>query len=66
MMVETHILKPYKQSVENTYELMKNMIKITKAQGDKITELLKKAIRNLQAKKRYALNWEIDTVKRST
>ncbi len=66
MMVETHMLKPYKQRVEGTYELMKSMIEITEDQGDKITALRKKANNNIQFKKTYALNWEIDTTKTST
>jgi len=39
VMVETHMLKPYKQRVEGTYELMKSMIRITEEQGDKISKL---------------------------
>lgn len=63
MMVETHMLKPYKQRVEGTYELMKSMIEITEEEGDKITDLRKKAISNIPLKKTYTLNWEIDTTK---
>ncbi|MCH9659590.1 MAG: M14 family metallopeptidase, partial [Bacteroidetes bacterium] len=37
MMVETHMLKPYKQRVEGTYELMKNMIAITDRDADVIS-----------------------------
>ena len=66
MMVETHMLKPYKQRVEGTYELMKSMIEITETQGDKITELRKNAIANFQAKKTYGLNWKKDTSRTST
>jgi len=66
MMVETHMLKPYKQRVEGTYELMKSMIEITEEQGDKITELRKNATNNLLSQKKYPLNWKIDTTKSST
>ncbi|WOD45336.1 M14 family metallopeptidase [Hwangdonia lutea] len=65
MMVETHMLKPYKQRVEGTYELMKSMIEITEEQGNKITELRKNA-NHIQSKKTYPINWEIDTTKTST
>ncbi|WP_418603118.1 M14 family metallopeptidase [Hwangdonia sp.] len=65
MMVETHMLKPYKQRVEGTYELMKSMIEITEEQGDKIATLRKKA-NHTQSKKTYTLNWEIDTTKSTT
>jgi hypothetical protein len=66
MMVETHMLKPYKQRVYGTYELMKSMIEITEEQGDKITELRKKANSNMLSKNTYFLNWQIDTTKTST
>lgn len=66
MMVETHMLKPYKQRVIGTYELMKSMIEITEENGGKITELRKNAIKTIQSKKTYPLNWKVDTTKAST
>jgi len=36
MMVETHMLKPYRPRVIGTYELMKSMIEITEKDGEKI------------------------------
>ena len=66
MMVETHMLKPYKQRVEGTYELMKSMIEITEKQGDKITKLRKNATKNFQSQKTYTLDWKVDTTKTST
>ncbi|SDI14958.1 M14 family metallopeptidase [Winogradskyella thalassocola] len=66
MMIETHMLKPYKQRVEGTYELMKSIIEITEEQGKKITQL-----RNAQAKlwtagDTYPLTWAVDTSLTST
>ncbi|PWI31412.1 hypothetical protein DI383_01725 [Flavobacteriaceae bacterium LYZ1037] len=66
MMVETHMLKPYKQRVEGTYELMISMIEITEEQGDIITELRKKAFQEFQTKKTYVLDWEVDNTKFTT
>ncbi|HLV40430.1 M14 family metallopeptidase [Xanthomarina sp.] len=63
MMVETHMLKPYKQRVEGTYELMLSMIEITEEQGEKISELRRNAFKEFQLKKIYPLDWEIDTTK---
>jgi hypothetical protein len=65
MMVETHMLKPYKERVEGTYELMKSMIEITEEQGERITQ-----IRNNQSKiwkqgSSYPLSWVIDTTQSS-
>ena len=39
MMVETHMLKPYKQRVEGTYELMKSFIAITDADAENIKNI---------------------------
>ncbi|WP_298896594.1 M14 family metallopeptidase [uncultured Psychroserpens sp.] len=66
MMVETHMLKPYKQRVEGTYELMKSIIEITEAEGETITELRRNALSELLAKKTYPLQWTIDTTQSST
>ena len=66
LMVETHMLKPYKQRVDGTYELMKSMIEITEEQGDKISELRNKAFTDFQSKKTYPLVWTIDTTKTTT
>ncbi|GAA0747576.1 M14 family metallopeptidase [Gaetbulibacter jejuensis] len=67
MMVETHMLKPYKQRVEGTYELMKSMIDIIEEDYQKIqwkqisTE---EHIRDYT--ETYTLDWKIDTSKTST
>ncbi|EDP72062.1 hypothetical protein FBALC1_13212 [Flavobacteriales bacterium ALC-1] len=66
MMVETHMLKPYKQRVEGTYELMKSMIEITEEQGDRITELRKAQSKTWSAGNTYPLAWTIDTTQSST
>ena len=66
MMVETHMLKPYKQRVEGTYELMKSMLEITEAQGGKISQLRKEQFKTWSVGKSYPLNWAIDTTKSST
>ncbi|WP_452226095.1 M14 family metallopeptidase [Lacinutrix cladophorae] len=66
MMVETHMLKPYKQRVEGTYELMKSMLEITEADSDKIKTLRKNHNQKLLKNKTYPLNWIVDTTKIST
>lgn len=66
MMVETHMLKPYKQRVDGTYELMKSMIEITEEHGDKITALRSKQFNNWSIGDSYPLTWTIDTTKSST
>ncbi len=66
MMVETHMLKPYKQRVEGTYELMKSMVEITEEQGDKISELRKNQAKIWSTGKTYPIAWTIDTTQSST
>lgn len=66
MMVETHMLKPYKQRVEGTYELMKSMVEITESEGETITNLRKNANTKLNQSSHYPLNWAIDTTKSTT
>jgi len=66
MMVETHMLKPYKQRVEGTYELMKSMIEITEEQGDEITKLRKAQTKIWSAGDNYPLTWAVDTTLTST
>ena len=65
MMVETHMLKPYKQRVYGTYELMKSMIEIIENDGETIKKLRVEAYNKLMAQKTYPLHWEIDTTKNS-
>ncbi|SDS08603.1 hypothetical protein SAMN04515667_1376 [Formosa sp. Hel1_31_208] len=66
IMVETHMLKPYKQRVEGTYELMKSMIEITETQGEQISELRKNATTELLKQKSYPIRWTVDTTRTST
>ncbi|OBX22743.1 hypothetical protein LX77_03041 [Gelidibacter algens] len=66
MMVETHMLKPYKPRVEGTYELMKTMLDIMERDHEKIKNLRSDALKQFQASKIYALNWAVDTTKSST
>jgi len=66
MMVETHMLKPYKQRVEGTYELMKSMLEITEEDGAKISELRKNYDKKFKTGHSYSLDWEIDSTKSST
>lgn len=66
MMVETHMLKPYKQRVEGTYELMKSMIEITEEQGEKISELREEQSETWSVGDTYPIAWKIDTTKSTT
>ncbi|MGB5554416.1 MAG: M14 family metallopeptidase, partial [Flavobacteriaceae bacterium] len=65
MMVETHMLKPYKKRVEGTYQLMADMLAITEKDGKKIKKLRENAQKNDQTIKYYPTQWAIDTIRAS-
>lgn len=66
MMVETHMLKPYKQRVEGTYQLMVSMIEIMDTDSIKIKALRKDYFKNIYAQEKYPLDWEVDQDKSTT
>jgi len=65
LMVETHMLKPYHQRVESTYELMMQMINIAEADRKKIKKLRNDATTRHQDWSIYPIRWEVDTTKSS-
>lgn len=65
MMVETHMLKPYKQRVEGTSVLMETMIEFMENEFDTIKQLRKDVWKKTKASKTYVLDWQIDTSKTS-
>lgn len=66
MMVETHMLKPYKQRVWATYDLMRSILEIMEKEGGKIAELHRKNIQFFRNKETYPLNYVVDSSKVST
>jgi len=66
MMVETHMLKPYKQRVEETYSLLESVIDFTLEKGEKIKELRLNAVSKILAKKTYPISFELDENNYST
>lgn len=66
MMVETHMLKPYKQRVEATYEIMKSLMEFTEEQHETIAELRKDAWQPYKQQETYPLSWEVDTTQTTT
>ncbi len=60
MMVETHMLKPYKVRVEQTYQLLFSMLDFTEKNAKEIKTLRRDAVAHLLAKKTYPLNLKVD------
>ena len=66
MMVETHMLKPYKDRVNQTYELMESMIDIMGKDAQNIKNLYKDQIDFMYNQKTYALDWTVDSTQTTT
>ncbi|MDX1766843.1 MAG: M14 family metallopeptidase [Arenibacter troitsensis] len=63
LMVETHMLKPYKQRVEGVYTLMTKILEISEKDYKKIKHLRENAFEVYLEKQNYPLQWAIDTTK---
>ena len=63
LMVETHMLKPYKIRVEQTYELLFSALDFTEDHSDKIKELRANAVDEVLSKKTYPIRFKVDKEK---
>lgn len=66
MMVETHMLKPYKQRVEGTYALMESVIGFAEASAPEIKSLRKEHWKRFAPGTYYSTQWQIDSSKTTT
>ncbi|WP_298480733.1 M14 family metallopeptidase [uncultured Maribacter sp.] len=66
MMVETHMLKPYKQRVEGTYIVLKNAIEIAEKDRKEIKSSRIKTNEYFANLKSYPIHWQVDTLKTAT
>ncbi|WP_028888870.1 M14 family metallopeptidase [Tenacibaculum ovolyticum] len=65
LMVETHMLKPYKIRVEQTYELLLSTLDFSEINSSKIKDLRKKNIEKLLHQKTYPITFKADKEKPS-
>ncbi len=63
LMVETHMLKPYKIRVEQTYELMFSAFDFTEKNSETIKDLRSKAANEILEKKTYPIQFKVDKEK---
>ena len=63
MLVETHMLKPYKKRVEGTYELMKTFIAIAEKEAEQIKKLSGYSQSRYPVGGQYPISWKIDSSK---
>src|SRR5690606_24823983 len=61
LMVETHMLKPYKQRVEGTYALMRSLIDVVERDRDTIKALRRSTLEKNLELSEYHFNWQVDT-----
>ncbi len=66
MMVETHMLKPYKDRVYGTKAIMEEMIKIGSRDIDKIKAIRKANFKQSQTATHYAYNYKLDQTRADT
>ncbi|WP_053972382.1 M14 family metallopeptidase [Mangrovimonas sp. ST2L15] len=66
MMLETHMLKPYKQRVEGTYLFMQTLVNLTETHGEKIRALKELQATHYKPNQSYPLDYKIDTTRFST
>jgi hypothetical protein len=66
MMIETHMLKPYKQRVEGTYVLMRSFIEIADKDASLIKEYYNKNLELYSAGDAYPIAWELDSSRTTT
>lgn len=66
LMLETHMLKPYKQRVEGAYELMVGLIDVVEKQGDTLKSLRREALKENLERTEYYFNWVVDTTQSRT
>ena len=59
-MPETHMLKPFAQRVESTYQFMTSMIKIVQRDAFFIGENKRKADDRVKEQQTFTLNWSLD------
>ena len=63
LMIETHMLKPYDQRVEATYQCLKNIVSICESEHEKIKSLREMASSRHQQWTYYPLSWETDSTR---
>ncbi len=66
LMIETHMLKPYKPRVEGTYALLQSVIDVTGKQSEKIKTLRADAFNASAKAETYPIQFGIDSSKTTT
>ncbi|MEM9077997.1 MAG: M14 family metallopeptidase [Bacteroidota bacterium] len=65
-MVETHMLKPYKNRVQGTYEIMTTTMDVVENDFKTIKKLREESFAKNLENEKYYFNWQVDTTQTST
>ncbi len=60
---ETHMLKPYKNRVVGTYELMKSFIKVTSTHADELKQSKLNDRKRIVSSTHLPISWQLDTTR---
>ncbi|WP_374957443.1 M14 family metallopeptidase [Gilvibacter sp.] len=65
LMVETHMLKPYKDRVMGTYALMQSVLEFAESNSQQIKQVKRNAWKNYTVGADYPIGWTVDSSKTS-
>lgn len=65
LMVETHMLKPYKDRVMGTYALMQSVLEFAESNSEQIKQVKRNAWKNYTVGADYPIGWTVDSSKTS-
>ena len=65
-MPETHMLKPYHQRVQSTYELLQHFIQMTDEHHQEVAKARQQSIQEVIERKEFVLTWKLDTMRYET
>lgn len=65
ILIETHMLKSYKQRVEANYEMMKSLIEILDTDSKNVKEIRLRQFEEDLVAEKYPIQWELDTTAKS-
>ncbi|HSP40062.1 MAG TPA: M14 family metallopeptidase [Gillisia sp.] len=61
LMIETHMLKPYKDRVEGTYRALQSIVDVAERDGPTIKDLRARAQRKYLTERHYPVNFKVDS-----
>ncbi|MDO5608561.1 MAG: M14 family metallopeptidase [Capnocytophaga sp.] len=66
ILIETHMLKPFKERVEANYEMMKTLVEFANHNSNTIKELRQLQTNEIASLKTYPIDWQIDSTQVKT